>query len=251
MKPIYVVTILIMYLLIGITYGQDHNLDRKVDSLQLKTQLDELRTQYEVNRYIIERQNARKNLIFAVIVSVLLATVLGVRIYYRRKIMQKDRALAQKIKELIIQKELHDAELLNKTISPKEIGSKKKRTDNDTFCPESRKDKLCIAIRDIILKENAYRNPAFSREYVIERLGVSRNMFADTFYSCYSMPFTEYINSLRMKDAIKLLEKSDCSIEEISIKTGFGTIRTFQRQFQKSYNLSPKSYRDSMRRENP
>jgi AraC-like DNA-binding protein len=40
-----------------------------------------------------------------------------------------------------------------------------------------------------------------------------------------------------------MLEGSDVSIAEISEKVGFGTPRTFQRQFTAKYNISPKDYR--------
>ncbi|GHT66827.1 hypothetical protein AGMMS50239_28930 [Bacteroidia bacterium] len=153
--------------------------------------------------------------------------------------------MAQQIRELTAQQELRDAELLDKTTFVQEPEEEPETDDDGMLCPESRMDKLCIAIRDIILKEKAYRNPAFSRDYVIERLGTSRTLFVDAFYSCFGMSFPEYINSLRLKDAVRLLEQSDLSIEDISEKTGFGTLRTFQRQFQKNYNLSPKDYRDS------
>jgi two-component system response regulator YesN len=57
------------------------------------------------------------------------------------------------------------------------------------------------------------------------------------------MSFSEYVNSLRLKDSITLLEESDLMIEDISEKVGFDTVRTFQRQFMTKYNMSPKEYR--------
>jgi AraC-like DNA-binding protein len=158
--------------------------------------------------------------------------------YYSRKIGGKNRALAQQIRELTAQQELRNAELLNKTSF----------IDED-FCPESRKDKLCIAIRDLILHDKIYRSPAISRDYVIERLGTNRELFVEAFMYCFGMSFSEYINSLRLRDAITLLEQSDLSIDAISEKTGFGTVRTFQRQFQAKYHISPKEYRNSAKRD--
>jgi transcriptional regulator GlxA family with amidase domain len=63
------------------------------------------------------------------------------------------------------------------------------------------------------------------------------------------MSFSEYINTLRLKDAVILLQQSDLSIESISEETGFGTVRTFQRQFQTRYGMSPKDYRNSTKKD--
>jgi AraC-like DNA-binding protein len=57
------------------------------------------------------------------------------------------------------------------------------------------------------------------------------------------MHFSEYIIELRLRDAVVMLEASDVPIIEISEKVGFGTLRTFQRQFTAKYNISPKDYR--------
>ena len=152
--------------------------------------------------------------------------------------------MAQQIKELMEQMELHEVELLNKTtfVPEEEI----KEETEDGFCPDTRKDKLCIAIRDILLKDKAYRNPNLTRDQVIESLGTNKDLFIEAFQYCFHTSFSEYINILRLKDAISLLERSDLPVEEISEKTDFGTVRTFQRQFQAKYNMTPKDYRKLM-----
>jgi AraC-type DNA-binding domain-containing proteins len=83
---------------------------------------------------------------------------------------------------------------------------------------------------------------------MIERIGTNKELFVDAFQYCFGLSFPEYINFLRLKDAITLLEESDLSIEEISERVGFGTVRTFQRQFQAKYNMSPKDYRKAATR---
>ena len=173
------------------------------------------------------------------------ATALGIWIYYNRKITKKNRVLVQQIRELTAQQELRDAELPNKTSFMNEEYLSPVWENDDGFCPESRKDKLCVAIRDFILHDKAYRNPAISRGYVIEHLGTNRELFVEAFMYCFGVSFSAYISRLRLKDAVTLLEQSDLSIEDISEKTGFGSLRTFQRQFRTKYNMSPKEYRKS------
>jgi AraC-like DNA-binding protein len=210
---------------------------------QFNAQLDELRTRYEVDKHIAEKERTHSYFLFALAGCILLAFALGIWIYYNRKVHRKNRTLAGQIRELIAQQELRDAELLNKTSFVRQ-----EEADNDTLCPENRMDKLCDAIRNLILKGKAYRNPSLTRDYLVVQLGTNRELFIEAFMHCFRMSFPEYINSLRLKDAVILLQQSDTSIEVISEKTGFGTVRTFQRQFQKKYNLSPKDYRKAMQK---
>jgi len=212
----------------------------KKDSLlniEFHAQLDELRTQYEVDKHIAEKERVRNYMYFAIAGCVLLAILLAIWIYYNRQIAKKNKILVKQIKELQVQQEKVEAELLDKTTFEME-----ENVDPD-LCPENRKDKLCIAVRDIMLKEKAYRNSTLTRDSLVERLGTNKDLFIEAFQHCFGLSFTEYINNLRLKDSITLLEQSDLSIEEISDKVGFGTVRTFQRQFQSKYNMSPKEYR--------
>lgn len=100
-------------------------------------------------------------------------------------------------------------------------------------------------IQQIIIQEKVYRDPTTKSNDIIKKLDLNRNDFFKNFQSCFGMSYKEFVSLLRLKEAMILLEQSDLSIEKISTKVGFGTIRTFQRQFQSKYNMSPKTYRNS------
>ncbi len=223
------------------TFKQALALKDSIAGLDTQARLDELRTVYEVDTLTAEKERNRNYFLFALGGCGLLAFLLGIWIYYSRLITRKNRALARQISELAGQQEQRDNEMLRKTTFLPAEGETE--TDDDNFCPDTRKDRLCIAIRDIILKEKIYRDPTLTRDAVVERLGTNKDLFIDAFQYCFRMSFTDYINTLRLKDAVNLLDQSDLPIEEISEKVGFGTIRTFQHQFLARYNMSPKDYR--------
>jgi AraC-like DNA-binding protein len=135
--------------------------------------------------------------------------------------------------------EVRNAGQRNRTDS----SGRKTAGDNDGLCPESRADRLCSSIRNFILKDKAYRNPGITRDYAVEQLATNRELFVEAFGRCFGMSFSKCINTLRLKDAVALLRQSDMSIEAVSEETGFGSVRTFQRQFRKQYGMSPKDYR--------
>ena len=123
-----------------------------------------------------------------------------------------------------------------------------KEIEKELIDSTNRKDKFCIAIRDIIINEKAYRNPRLTRDSLTKQMGINKDLFVKIFFERFGMQFRTFINRLRLKESIVLLEQSDLSIEEISDKTGFGTLRTFQRRFRDMYNMSPKDYRKMKQR---
>ena len=78
---------------------------------------------------------------------------------------------------------------------------------------------------------------------VATALHISRSSVSHIFSTRLSMNFCDYINSLRLSEAIKLLQNRDLSISDVAAGSGFSTIRTFNRAFQKQYGVNPSEYR--------
>ena len=55
--------------------------------------------------------------------------------------------------------------------------------------------------------------------------------------------FSDYINTLRVRRASRLLEKTDKKIADISEDVGFGSIRSFNRAFLDVMKMTPKEFR--------
>ncbi len=108
---------------------------------------------------------------------------------------------------------------------------------------QTRETRLRSAICRIIHDEKLYRVATLTRGDVMCRLGISKNLFVEVFRRSFGVSFTEYVNRLRLEEALTLLQTTDLSIGEVSEKTGFGTTRTFRRQFHSKYGLSPIAFR--------
>lgn len=111
------------------------------------------------------------------------------------------------------------------------------------FYIENRVDKFHATVHQIMVKEKVYRNSVLDRHFMTKRLSVNKNLFTEMFRECFGVSFRVFVNELRLKESVILLERSDLSIEKIAEKVGFGTVRTFQRQFAAMYNMSAKEYR--------
>lgn len=203
----------------------------------LDSQLGELRTQYETDKHIAEKQRNRDYFLFTLGGCLLLAIALGIWIYYSRKVTRKNRTLVGQIQELQAEQEIKTQLLLQKNTF------QLPESDAAKLCPESRKDKICLSLRNLLLKDKIYRDKTLSRDSLIERLGINRYDLEEAFAFCFNTQYADYINFLRLNDSIILLKESDLSMEEISEKIGYGTVRTFQMQFRKKYDMTPREYR--------
>lgn len=99
---------------------------------------------------------------------------------------------------------------------------------------------VVLQILDYCLKN--YKEP-LAVDDVASALNISRSSVSHIFSSRLSISFNDYVNSLRLSDAVKLLKNTTDSVTEIASKVGFGTIRTFNRAFLKQYGMSPTSFR--------
>ena len=55
--------------------------------------------------------------------------------------------------------------------------------------------------------------------------------------------FNEYLNSIRINEACRLLVESDKTVNEISERVGFGTVRSFDRAFKREKGETAREYR--------
>lgn len=84
-----------------------------------------------------------------------------------------------------------------------------------------------------------------------EELHLSKYYISHLFGDKLGIRFNDYINSLRISEACRLLRISDMSITEIASASGFGTLRTFNRAFIKQIKMSPSEYKKNNRGTSP
>ena len=119
----------------------------------------------------------------------------------------------------------------------------------DYYVKEPRENNLPLIYEALSKYYAATGDPDLTRDEMIKRLGTSKDLFIEAFQYGFQTSFTDCIDSLRMKDAVTLLAQSDLPIAAIADSTGFGTVRTFQRQFRIQYNMTPKNYRNSVKKD--
>ncbi|NLV37243.1 MAG: AraC family transcriptional regulator [Clostridiaceae bacterium] len=80
-------------------------------------------------------------------------------------------------------------------------------------------------------------------ETIAQALHISRSYISHLFCEKLHMGFSEYVGTLRISDACKLLASQDMSITEVSYAVGFNSTRSFNRLFLKYTGMTPREYR--------
>lgn len=103
---------------------------------------------------------------------------------------------------------------------------------------------------DLTSKLIAYINEHYCESISLDSLsrefGVCRFYISHIFSQVLHVGFCDYVNSLRISQAEKLLRDSNYNIIDIAMQCGFSSQRTFNRSFKKVHNIAPSAYRKKM-----
>jgi len=181
----------------------------------------------------------RRNLIIAAVFTTIVLILLLLIIRHNRMIAKKNIVIVRQTQAL--QKEFEETKrkLLSQTHFEQE------RDNTDASFSDARYNQLCENLRNLILIDKVYLTTTLTRDELAKQLGINIKLLSSLFLSCFGTSYHETIHSLRLNDAVILLQQTNDTILTISEKTGFGTIRSFQRQFQNKYKMSPVEYRNS------
>ncbi len=80
-------------------------------------------------------------------------------------------------------------------------------------------------------------------EEVSQKVGMKVSSFCRTFRRRYGLSFIEYVHSIRINNAKKLLIQTKFYIDDICYESGFNNVSFFNRKFKKATGLTPSRYR--------
>lgn len=87
----------------------------------------------------------------------------------------------------------------------------------------------------------------FDREITLKEIASVANMavttFCNFFKEHYRMTFVEYMNTVRIGYACKLLAESSLNIMEVAYRSGFNNLGNFNKRFRAIKRMTPKEYR--------
>ncbi len=99
------------------------------------------------------------------------------------------------------------------------------------------------AVREIVGFCSEHFAEELSLEMLEAELHLSKYYISHLFSGKLGIRFNDYINSLRISHACRLLRREDMQITEIAETVGFSTLRTFNRAFVKFRGVTPSEFR--------
>lgn len=108
--------------------------------------------------------------------------------------------------------------------------------------PETEKNEVLIeTIKEIIGKH--YHDVTLNLQKICDMMKLSPDYIGKLFKKHQGISVAEYINEVRLRHAVHLLETGDHSINELIERIGFTTPSSFFRLFKNKYGTTPKEYR--------
>ena len=91
-----------------------------------------------------------------------------------------------------------------------------------------------------------YINENFRGELSLDALathfGYTNGYISRYFSACFGVGFSEYLTTLRLKNALVLMNEHRHSVTECAFESGFNSTRTFYRVFRNEFGCSPGEY---------
>lgn len=234
-------------------------------NIAVNERFDELRTLYEVEKHIAEKERNFHFFIFAVSLSGVLLLLLASVFYYNRRISAKNRKLYERIKEQDrLTDDLFRIAHTVEPASPTEMpgGALAYNSYADDSSPDDSDDSpaadpaccdpatfkeyylLVARLREYLLSEERLTCTEINRDDIITVLGTNRRKLNTAVRTVTGKSTMEYMRLLKIDEARKKLDlHPELTLEAITYICGFNNPSTFYRMFRKQYDITPAEYR--------
>ena len=98
-------------------------------------------------------------------------------------------------------------------------------------------------LRSVLLYIHSHYREPVSRTAIARAVGYDESYVSHIFSQVMHMGISRYVNRLRVDDAKSLLSHSEKTVTQIAGELGFGSIRNFNRVFQRETGKRPVEYR--------
>ncbi len=120
----------------------------------------------------------------------------------------------------------------------------------DHSCAANNKNSEHLSTSLILMNEwTSYINSHFKEKISLHRIakhfGFSDSYFSRLFVASFGINFHDFLNSVRLNEAVNKLNNPSYKISQIALDCGFTTYRNFYNTFIDTYQVTPSEYREN------
>ncbi|MDR2119279.1 MAG: helix-turn-helix domain-containing protein, partial [Tannerella sp.] len=199
---------------------------------EVNTRLDEIRTQYEVEKHIAEKLRNRNYFLLSLGGCLLLLVALGIWIYHDRMVTLKNRELVRKNQQW--------ANIISTATPDAETAAEAEPVPPDAM------DIAIMGEVEKLIADGLYKDGNLSLDMLARTINQNQTYISKAVSRCTGKNFKTCVNEYRVKEAIRLLSGKDAgkrSVDDIAFDAGFNDRKTFHRVFKKTTGLTPAEFR--------
>jgi len=225
---------------------------QKLDSLinliqqaENQSAIDELALNYEEKRQEIEHERhiSRVRQTAIAIVAILIIVAISILVLRERQnlsvIKRKNQWMARCIEKMQQADSLirNNMQLRVDAVSTKLSATAAKDADQAIY----------RRLTHEIISQELYLNPSLTRDDLLNQFNIPKNKFSQLFKKYGQTTYTQFINSLRLEHAIKMMHtRPNYTVDAIAKECGIGSTVTLYNLFSQQYGMTPTEYRKTL-----
>ena len=115
------------------------------------------------------------------------------------------------------------------------------KTENKIYISKCSRNKIAES-KDYI--DANFKDTSLSVDFLAKKAAMSNVYFRSLFKAQYHLSPSQYIISVRLKNAKSLMKYSFLTLEECALQSGFSSLQYFCRIFKKYTGMTPSEYRN-------
>lgn len=226
----------------------------------IKSKYDLERADNEVNRQQIELLEKERTVNFLIALIAIALVLTGSFIYlYRRKSRLYSAIVKQTTEAAREESRLRATirQLEGRLSADNSDSSDNSNPSENPDLPKTSRtpipDRLAAAFESLMLDPAVYTDNLISKDKIARLLDTNRTYVSRLVNEIYHMSFPQFINSLRIKEAVRRLSDPDCDtpLKALADELGYNSMTTFYNKFNEATGLTPAAFRAKARSMKP
>jgi AraC-like DNA-binding protein len=96
------------------------------------------------------------------------------------------------------------------------------------------------------LIEANYADTSLTLERAAKECGANKNHLNTLFRQTSGFTFHQFLIRYRLLNAIIMMKAKNYSLLEIAVQTGFGSLSTFERNFRRIFDMTPREFKSNL-----